>query len=64
MFVGDTVWDVQACTRAGVPCIGVRSGGVSQAELIEAGARVVFTDTAELAEHIDDTPIADLVRGS
>jgi HAD superfamily hydrolase (TIGR01509 family) len=64
VFVGDTVWDVQACTRAAVPCIGVRSGGVSQAELIEAGARVVFTDTAELAEHIDDTRIADLVRGS
>ncbi|GAA2080550.1 hypothetical protein [Actinomadura alba] len=27
MFVGDTVWDVQACTKAGVPCVGVLTGG-------------------------------------
>src|SRR2546423_9176004 len=29
MFVGDTVWDVRACQRAGVPCIALRSGGIS-----------------------------------
>jgi phosphoglycolate phosphatase-like HAD superfamily hydrolase len=33
VFVGDTVWDVQACQSAGVPCIGLRSGGISTAEL-------------------------------
>jgi len=27
VFTGDTVWDVQACQKAGVPCIGVLSGG-------------------------------------
>jgi HAD superfamily hydrolase (TIGR01509 family) len=48
IFVGDTVWDVQACQRAGVACIGLLSGGVSAAELREAGAVKVFADPAEL----------------
>ena len=26
VFTGDTVWDVQACRKAGVPCIGLLSG--------------------------------------
>jgi HAD superfamily hydrolase (TIGR01509 family) len=48
VFIGDTVWDVQACQRAGVACIGLLSGGVSAAELREAGAVRVFTGPAEL----------------
>ena len=50
VFVGDTVWDVQACQRAGVPCIGLRSGGISTGELLDAGAVAVFADPAELLE--------------
>ena len=38
VFVGDTVWDVQACQKAGVPCIGLLSGGISRDELTAAGA--------------------------
>jgi phosphoglycolate phosphatase-like HAD superfamily hydrolase len=48
VFVGDTVWDVEACQRAGVPCLGLRSGGISRAELVDAGAAAVFADPAEL----------------
>ncbi|HEY2284548.1 MAG TPA: HAD family hydrolase [Streptosporangiaceae bacterium] len=48
MFVGDAVWDVQACQRAGVACVGVLSGGVSRAELLAAGAVRVYRDTAEI----------------
>ncbi len=48
LFVGDTVWDVQACQQAGVPCIGLRSGGISSGELLDAGAAAVFADPAEL----------------
>ena len=48
MFVGDAVWDAQACQRAGVPCVGVLSGGISQAELLEAGAVRVYRDAAEI----------------
>lgn len=50
VFVGDTVWDVQACQRAGVPCIGLRSGGISAQELLGAGASAVFAGAAELLE--------------
>jgi HAD superfamily hydrolase (TIGR01509 family) len=50
MFVGDTVWDVQACQRAGVPCIALRSGGISTGELLDAGAVAVFDGPADLLE--------------
>jgi HAD superfamily hydrolase (TIGR01509 family) len=50
VFVGDTVWDVQACQRAGVPCIGLRSGGISTGELLDAGAVAVFAGPADLLE--------------
>jgi len=48
MFVGDAVWDVEACQRAGVACIGVLSGGVSEAELLAAGAVRVYRDPADI----------------
>ena len=48
VFIGDTVWDVEACRKAGVRCIGVLSGGVSRDELISAGAAEVYRDPADL----------------
>jgi HAD superfamily hydrolase (TIGR01509 family) len=48
VFVGDTVWDVQACQRAGVACIGLLSGGISEAELRDAGAVDIFPAPADL----------------
>jgi HAD superfamily hydrolase (TIGR01509 family) len=48
VFVGDTVWDVQACGKAGVPCIGLLSGGISRGELLDAGAAEVYEGPAEL----------------
>jgi HAD superfamily hydrolase (TIGR01509 family) len=50
VFVGDTVWDVRACQRAGVPCIGLLSGGIDAAELTAAGAIAIFADPAALLE--------------
>jgi HAD superfamily hydrolase (TIGR01509 family) len=41
ILVGDAVWDVKAASRAGVPTIGVLSGGYSRAELADAGAIAV-----------------------
>src|SRR6478672_11738210 len=38
VFVGDTVWDVQAARRAGVRCVCVLTGGISETELRDAGA--------------------------
>jgi phosphoglycolate phosphatase-like HAD superfamily hydrolase len=62
VFVGDTVWDVEACNRAGVPTIAVLSGGVSRGELETAGAQAVFEDAQELCGQIDSTTIAKLAR--
>ncbi len=48
IFVGDSVWDVAACQRAGVACVGLACGGTSKAELRDAGAVAVFGDPADL----------------
>ena len=50
VFVGDAVWDAKACARAGVSCVGVLSGGTSEAELRSAGAVRVYPGPAELLE--------------
>jgi HAD superfamily hydrolase (TIGR01509 family) len=62
VFVGDAVWDVEACKRAGVPTIAVLSGGVSRCELETAGAERVFENPLELCQHIDDTSIGALAN--
>jgi len=60
VYVGDTVWDVKACGKAGVACVGVLSGGVSAAELIEAGAVAVYEDCRALLRELDTSPLAAL----
>lgn len=62
VFVGDAVWDVEACKRAGVLTIALLSGGVSKCELEQAGAHQVFDDALRLCQHLDDTPIAALAN--
>jgi HAD superfamily hydrolase (TIGR01549 family) len=41
VVVGDSVWDVEAAVKAGMPCIGLLCGGTSSGELLEAGAAAV-----------------------
>ncbi len=62
VFVGDTVWDIEACERAGVPTIAVLSGGVSRGELETAGAQAVFDNPRDLCEHLDSTAIGTLAK--
>ncbi len=50
VFVGDTVYDVEAAERAGIGCVGLRSGGFSTSELTEAGARLVADTPADLVD--------------
>ena len=53
-LVGDAVWDVESAERAGIPCVGLLTGGYSEAELREAGAVAVFETPRVLAGQLAD----------
>jgi HAD superfamily hydrolase (TIGR01509 family) len=53
VMVGDTVYDVQAAVAAGATAVGVLCGGISEAELREAGAAAVYADPAALLADLD-----------
>jgi HAD superfamily hydrolase (TIGR01509 family) len=57
VMIGDSVWDCRAAERAGVRSIGVRTGGFSEAELLEAGAAKVFDSVETLREHLGEAPV-------
>ena len=48
VFLGDTVYDVEAAARAGVPCVALLTGGFGKAELEDAGAVHITTSPADL----------------
>ena len=57
VMVGDTPWDVEAATRAGIETICVRTGGFSEDELRSAGAALVVESVAALRGGLDDSPL-------
>ncbi|MFV2121698.1 HAD family hydrolase, partial [Streptomyces sp. Act-28] len=57
VFVGDTVWDMRAGTRAGVTCVGLLCGGIPRADLVAAGASALYADPADLLAHLDESPL-------
>jgi HAD superfamily hydrolase (TIGR01549 family) len=57
MLIGDTVWDVEAAKRAGVETLAVLTGGFSEQELRDAGARDVFTSVEELRKSLARTAL-------
>jgi phosphoglycolate phosphatase-like HAD superfamily hydrolase len=61
-LVGDAVWDVESAARAGIPCVGLLTGGYSEAELREAGAIAVHDTPRTLAEHLGE--VLEAVRQS
>jgi len=56
VMLGDSTWDCESAKRAGIPTVGVLMGGFSEAELLDAGASVVFESLVELRERLGDTP--------
>ena len=48
VLVGDTVWDGEAANRAGIPFIGVLTGGFAASELEGAGALCVLEQVADV----------------
>ncbi len=57
VVVGDTVWDIRAAQNAGLPCIGLRCGGISEDELRDAGAVEVYGDPADLLAHLGESAL-------
>jgi HAD superfamily hydrolase (TIGR01509 family) len=62
VYVGDSVWDVEAAEKLGIPCIGLTSGGLAASELHDAGAVETYGYPADLLSALDASAIADLVR--
>jgi len=60
LFVGDTVWDVEAARRADLDCVAVLSGGIAEHDLRDAGAVAVYRDVQHLLDDFDDSPLAKL----
>jgi HAD superfamily hydrolase (TIGR01509 family) len=57
VFIGDTVWDVRACRRAGIRCLAVLTGGIGHGELEAAGADEVYDSAQDLLDHFVETPL-------
>ena len=59
-MVGDTVWDVLAAQRAGLPSVGLLSGGISEEELRSAGAAETYPGPAALLDKLEGSAIGRL----
>jgi len=53
VLIGDSTWDCEAAKRAGIPAVGLLTGGFSEQELSEAGAARVYTRLADLLDDLD-----------
>jgi HAD superfamily hydrolase (TIGR01549 family) len=62
VLVGDATHDVATGLRAGIPVIGVLTGGFSGAELADAGADSVWNDLPDLRENARKTPLMGRVE--
>jgi HAD superfamily hydrolase (TIGR01549 family) len=54
VMIGDSVWDVRSGHQAGVPVVGLLSGGFGRAELEDAGANLTCEDLRELRDRLDE----------
>ncbi|MFJ8966178.1 HAD family hydrolase [Lentzea sp. NPDC102401] len=58
VVVGDSVWDCEAAARAGLPSIGLLTGGFGEDELVDRGASAVYADLDTLRAELADLPFA------
>lgn len=54
LVVGDSVWDVEAASRAGLRTVAVRCGGTGDDALRAAGVVALYDDPAALLESLDE----------
>ncbi|MFB6978789.1 HAD family hydrolase [Streptomyces scopuliridis] len=60
VFVGDSVWDMEAATRAGVRPVALLSGGIPRAALESTGAVEVYEDPTDLLARLDTSLFAEM----
>jgi phosphoglycolate phosphatase-like HAD superfamily hydrolase len=60
VMVGDTVWDVLAAQRAGLPSVGLLCGGISEEELRGAGAAETYPGPSALLDELEGSAIGRL----
>lgn len=58
IMVGDSIYDALAAGKLDVPTLGVRTGGFSVGELMEAGVLQVFDSLVQFRQALDGTPLA------
>lgn len=54
LMLGDTPYDIEAASRAGVKTVGLRCGGHDDEKL--SGAIAIYDDPADLLAHYDESP--------
>ncbi len=57
IVIGDTPYDAEAATKAGIRTIGVLCGGFPAEELRAAGCIRIYKDVSDLLAHYEDSPI-------
>lgn len=57
VMIGDSTFDCEAAKRAGIPTVGLLTGGFSEQELRDAGAVAVYESLAALRTDLDATPL-------
>ena len=58
VVVGDTPYDAEAASKAGLRTVGLLCGGWSEGDLRHAGCVAVYEDPADLLAHYDQSPLA------
>lgn len=56
VMVGDATWDAIAATKLGIRSVAVRTGGIGDAELSDAGFSHIVDDAAAVLDLLDDLP--------
>lgn len=56
VMIGDTPYDIEAASRAGVATLAFRCGGWDDQAL--SGAMAIYDDPADLLGHLEDSPLA------
>ena len=54
IVIGDTIYDIDAATKLGLPCFCVLTGGIERELLERAGAIAIYPHAGALADDIDN----------